>query len=260
MKVQRWTDSKTWPWPEASKFVSETSYFEPPSLFAKAMSETIPIEANKTRLLDIGCGSGIVGIYCLVEKKAQCVTFNDIQREAISESGSNVATKIEEGQIRPEQADYVVAPFSDIARSIVDHHSLIGFNPPQLPTDYLDEDYLRKLEVDPSMSIYRIGGTDGLKIVREFFHWYAGLSLPKPAAVILLSSFLGRTRIANAIRTCGLSGTILAETPAPLRKILINAADNFSAAERSERSLARSLTEGGSIWMKTFLTVSLTNA
>ena len=50
-------------WPEAFHYVNKSKAFDPPSLFAKALSKTIPIREDQTRLLDIGCGSGIIGIY-----------------------------------------------------------------------------------------------------------------------------------------------------------------------------------------------------
>jgi methylase of polypeptide subunit release factors len=231
------SDPKTWPWPEAADFVKWTGQFDPPSLFARALVKTIPIEANKTRLLDLGCGTGPIGGLSLLWKKAQFVTFNDIQEAAILVTRLNATVQIENGKIQSNQVDYVTGPLGDVTKEVVDRHNLIAFNPPQLPTDFVDEGYLRKVSADPSMSYYRIGGPDGLKIVKESLGWYASLPRPKPTLVILLSSFLGKSPIANAIAAHGLRATTIGETPAKLRPILTLAADRFSSVERKERSL-----------------------
>ena len=48
--------------------------------FSRLMCETLVLDLPK-RLLDIGCGSGIVGLYCLLND-SEFVYFNDIQTEA----------------------------------------------------------------------------------------------------------------------------------------------------------------------------------
>jgi methylase of polypeptide subunit release factors len=249
------SDPKTWPWPEAADFVKWKGQFDPPSLFAKALVKTIPIEPNKTRLLDLGCGTGVIGGLSLLWKKAQFVTFNDIQEAAILVTRFNAAVQIENGKIKSDQVDYITGPFVGIAKDVVDRHDLIAFNPPQLPTDCVNQTYLRKMLADPSMTDYRNGGPGGLKIVEEFLGWYAGLPWPKPTAVILLSSFLGKNRIANAIAAHGLRANTIGERPAVLRPILTEAADRLSSDERKERSLEKV----NGTWIKTLRTISLTD-
>ncbi len=206
-------------WPEAGKYVSPISVFDPPSLFAKILSETVPIEPGKTRLLDIGCGTGIVGIYCLIESKAEFVTFNDIQDAAILETHSNVATHIQRGAINERSVAGIKCPFNEISPDIVARHDLIVFNPPQLPTNFVNEDYLKKTQDDDSMSRFRLGGPNGLAIAEKFFDWFAALNDPKPDAVIMLSSFLGEAEIKMAIEKRRLECDILKATPVPLRAI-----------------------------------------
>jgi len=244
-----------WPWQQASDYISPLSVFDPPSLFAKAMSDTIPIEPGSTRLLDIGCGSGIIGIYCLVKKKARFVTFNDIQDIAILETRANVTRHIQQGTIRETQVASQKGAFAAIPPSIIAHHNLIVFNLPQLPTDYLDKDYKTKVEADQSMSYFRLGGKDGLKIARNFFGWYAGLKKP-PAAVILLSSFLGKSRIREAIEKHGIEWKILKETKIILREIFTKQADKFSKneSEIKDRSLERN---ADGKWTKKLLTIRM---
>ncbi len=247
--------TKHWPWQQASNYISPISVFDPPSLFAKTMSETIPIEPGSTRLLDVGCGSGIIGIYCLVKKKARFVTFNDIQDTAILETRANVTRHIQQGTIRETQVAGQKGAFAAIPPSIIAHHNLIVFNLPQLPTDFLDKDYKRKVKADQSMSYFRLGGKDGLKIARKFFAWYAGLKKP-PAAVILLSSFLGKSRIREAIEKHGIEWKILKETKVLLREIFTKQANKFSKdkAEIKDRSLERN---ADGKWMKKLLTIQI---
>jgi methylase of polypeptide subunit release factors len=252
--------SKNWQWPEASKYISSISVFDPPSLFTKTISEIIPIKSGFTRLLDIGCGCGIIGIYCLIKKKTKLVTFNDIQDAAILETRANVAMHIEQGAIHESQVAGHRGSFTTIPPSIITHHDLIAFNPPQLPTGFINKEHRKKIEADSSMSLFRIGGPDGLKIVKEFFTWYAMLKPPKPAAIIVLSSFLGRNLIKKKVEEHCLKWEILKETQVPLREILNDAADKFSKdnAELSDRSLERNFSGGFSAkWSKKLLTIEI---
>src|SRR5690348_7040540 len=56
---------------------------EKPSMLSQVLAETFPVEPPTKRLLDIGCGTGIIGLYCLLEKKAGSVTFVDVMHEWI---------------------------------------------------------------------------------------------------------------------------------------------------------------------------------
>jgi len=220
------------------------------------MAETIPIEAGKTRLLDIGCGSGIIGIYCLVVKRASFVTFNDILGEMVSIARRNADRQIEAGKIAEGQEAYLVGDYKKIPPEVIAAHSLIEFNPPQLPMDLVSEEYRAEIEADPVQRSFRLGGNDGLCDVREFLGWYAGLSAPVPDAVILVSSFLGRSRIADAIRQHGLAWKLLSERTVPLRNVLTGGAEKLSRQEEEmqDRSLAK---DDAGAWTKRLLTILL---
>lgn len=230
-------------------------YGTPPSLFAKTLCRTIPIEPGKTRLFDIGCGCGIIGIFCLMEKKAAFVTFNDLQEEMVSTTRANVDWQIGRGKISDSQVDYVVNDFANISAQMVGRHTLVAFNPPQLPEDSLSTEKRDELERDPAMSHFRLGGPDGLNIVRGFLGWYSQLEGPMPGAVILLSSFLGMTRIASVIEGERLAWRVIQRTRVPLRAILSAAADRLSNAEREDRALRG---DGRGNWSKELLTISVT--
>lgn len=231
------------------------------SPFPKALAETLPIVADTTQLLDIGCGCGIIGSYCLLQKAARSVTFTDIMPEWIALARANVQRKIDSGRILQSQAFFTNAmPFQDLPAETIAKHDLIAFNPPQLPARLVAPEALRKIESDAIEQMYRIGSEsgndDGLAMARKFFAWFAGLPKPRPEAAILLSSFLGISNIEAAIASYRLPWKIIANTRAPLRDFFIPAADRIyrsSAAGREDRLLEK-LDSG---FTKALLTIKL---
>lgn len=230
---------------------------EEPSRFAFTLAQTLPIEPNVTRLLDIGCGSGIQGIYSLIEKQARSVTFMDIERVWLNAARCNVDIKVRELRIRPAQARFLdPSDLSDIPYEEVARHDLIVFNPPQLPYAFLDEESRRKIDSDPVERRFRNGGAMGLEVVEKFLGWYSGLPSPKPDAVILLSSFLGKSNIEALIASFG--GSLRREptpTEAPLRRFLWEAAEGFSHSEVAAAD--RRIRKIGDVWYKHLLTYQL---
>jgi hypothetical protein len=232
--------SKTWEWPRARNYVFTRSKFDPPSLFAKAACEFVPVVPGKTRLLDIGCGRGIIGLYCLAERKARSVRFNDVQQIAIDETLRNSIRLILRRRFSPSQIGFSCAQsFSRIPREIVEESDMISFNPPQLPYKYLAKAKLAEIRADPQNSAFRLGGPDGLKLVRKFCRWYSSLGTPRPRAVLVLSSFLGRDNISTAMHSAGLRAHILREVRIPLREMLTDAATRLArdSTQRHNRSL-----------------------
>lgn len=224
---------------------------ERPSRFAEALSKTIP---PKTKVLDLGCGSGIVGLYCLIERKAESVTFVDVRREWIEITRENVARKINEGVIHESQVAILEAGcFTNLSPEVLGRHDLVAFNPPQLPSNYFDEPGLDKIESDAVCRDFRRGGPDGLDVVKEFLGWYIDSEHRKPSCLLLLSSFLGRKLIARMIRSFGLAAEIVAQTRSPLRRGFWPAAERLSQSQRADRLLARA--DDG--WTKQLLTYQI---
>ena len=86
------------------------------------------------KLLDIGCGTGIIGLYCLVEKKADFVTFSDIMPEWVDLTRANVETQNCEGAITSSQVDVLDAmAFDQIPPEVIAQHDMVVFNLPQFP-------------------------------------------------------------------------------------------------------------------------------
>ncbi len=243
---------RNYKWSQAHNYISETGGHSP-SCFSQTFAETVPIESGKTRLLDIGCGSGIIGIFCLIEKRAAYVTFNDKSEEMISTTQTNVTKKIEQREIRSSQVEFIRACFARIPTSVISQHDLLAFNPPQLP-----DKYLREVETSPTTKLYRDGGSDGLEVAREFLRWYAGLTTPTPPAVILLSSFLGWSTIVDAIQKNKLKYKPIMRTRVPLRQFLWKKAEILSKNEKDK--IDRSLMKGpDGNWTKELVTILLTH-
>ena len=169
---------------------------EKPSKLSQILAETIPAEPRTKRLLDIGCGTGVIGLYCLLEKKAGSVTFTDIRHEWIDITHANISLKIEEGTIAPSQVEVTDAmPFDRIPSEVVAQHDMVVFNLPQFPEDFVSPGELSKIASDPIRARYRLAGRDGLKLARNFCHWHAGLRQPRPDAIFVLWSILGKRQI-----------------------------------------------------------------
>lgn len=239
-------------WPEAGNYVFETGGHAP-SLFAKTLCEWLPIQPRETRLLDVGCGCGIVGLFCLIERAAAYVTFNDIQEEMILIAQDNVARQIAKGVISDSRVGYLKRNFVEIASQFAEQHDLISFNPPQLPTEALDHQTLEQISGDPSLSYFRLGGLDGLDVVRKFLKWYSNLDATAPRAIIMISSFLGISRIRSAMESDCLDWDIIARNRVPLRSILSRAAKSLTSDEREDRLLEPN-SQGG--WSKELLVIS----
>jgi methylase of polypeptide subunit release factors len=231
---------------------------EKPSKLAQVLAETIPVEPRTKRLLDIGCGSGIIGLYCLLEGKADSVTFSDIMPEWIDITRANVRFKIEEGAIAASQVDVMDATsFERISPEVVSRHDMLIFNLPQFPEDFADPGDLAKLEADPIKSNYRLAGPDGLKLAREFFQWYGCLKQPKPDAVFVLWSILGKRQIIEALEGHRFRWKIIAETPVPVKPEFAGIAARFS--QDSDEKDNRMLRRDGDGWSNTVLTIRLTD-
>jgi SAM-dependent methyltransferase len=250
-------NGERWEWPEAQRYVRDVCG-NPPSYFAKVLAQTVPIERGKTRLLDIGSGSGIIGIYCLIEKGAAFVTFNDLQPAMIAITQTNVDRHISNAEIRSDQVDYLQAGFESISSAFIAKHDLLAFNPPQLPETLVSRDYLAGLLSRHSDLLFRIGARgsnpDGLGVIRDFVHWYAKLHTPRPEAIITVSSFLGIQQILRATEAPHVNGQIIKRTRVPLRMALVDAAIKLAANdfEKMDRSLEQS--SDGS-WTKEILTI-----
>jgi methylase of polypeptide subunit release factors len=231
---------------------------EKPSKLSQVLAETIPVEPPTKKLLDIGCGTGIIGLYCLLEKKAHSVTFVDLMPEWVDITRANVSFQIEKRAITSSQVDVMEAmPFARISPELVAQHDMLIFNLPQYPEDYSNPSDLSTFRADPIKAHYRLAGPDGLKLVRDFSQWYARLKQPKPDMVFVLWSILGKRQITKALNNEGFQWKIIKETPIPVKPEFSHVAAQFF--QDSEEKDNRMLERDGDGWTNKVLTIRLTN-
>ena len=235
-------------------FLVTNGPFDAPSCLSEhlAIALRTVIIPDRTRLLDVGCGAGIIGIHSLVEYRARFVTFNDIQPEAIDVTRSNIDALIAQHRVRMEQVAFSEGSFTDIPKDVVLQHDLIVFNAPQLPESKLSAEMLATVKSSGVNSLFRLAGADGLDVTRTFLDWYGELSRP-PQAVIQLSSFLGLSRIEAALERANARYKILSKKEVPLRNIFFDAVRSFGAQEIEDRLLIK---RNGS-WTKQLLVILL---
>jgi hypothetical protein len=95
-----------------------------------------------------------------------------------------------------------------------------------------------------------------LKLARDFSQWYARLQQPKPDAVFVLWSILGKRQITEALAADRFRWKIIQETPIPVKPEFSRIAAQFfqDTEERDNRMLARD----GDTWTNRVLTIRLT--
>jgi methylase of polypeptide subunit release factors len=230
---------------------------EKPSILSQVLARTIPTEPPTKKLLDIGCGTGILGLYCLLEKKASSVTFIDLMPEWIEIARENVRLKMEQGHITPTQVELMEAmPFTQISPQLVARHDLITFNLPQYPEAFGAAADLAQFAAEPVKARYRLAGPDGLKLARDFSQWYGRLPQPKPDVVFVLWSILGKRQIAEALTSDRFRWKIIQQTPVPVKPEFSHIAAQFF--QNPEERENRMLSQDGKGWMNQVLTFQLT--
>lgn len=113
-------------------------------------------EGESIRVLDIGTGSGCIGLTLSLEEKRMDVTASDISIDALE------VTKANQEQLKSKAT--IIR--SDLFQSIEDTFDFIISNPPYIPDDEIVEDIVSK---EPQVALY--GGPLGVsfyeKILKE---------------------------------------------------------------------------------------------
>lgn len=242
-------------WQKSQEYISCFTVFDTPSYFSESFCTNIPVASGEGRLLDVGSGTGVVGLYCLVHGKAKFATFTDKQWKAVSESWANALRGIEATKIRADQVAFCEPmEFEKIPSEIVAEHDLIAFNPPQIPMQMLTPTGQAKINNDPSTGAYRNGGDSGLEYAEKFLHWYSELGKSRPAAAILLSSLIGPSLIENTIGRHRLRIMDTKSSRVRLREDFWAEVEKLSDSDREERRLQR---DAKFTWTKELITYSL---
>ena len=108
------------------------------------------------RILDMGCGSGVLGLSLAGERPESHVTLADISADALALTQEN-ADKL--------GIKNITLVRSDLFENIVGTFDLIAANLPYVPSGEAEE-MERELAHDPALALF--SGTDGLDLLRRF--------------------------------------------------------------------------------------------
>ena len=183
---------------------------------------------NYKCLLDVGCGSGVVGIYALLNQ-ISFVYFNDIQRSAIELSKINVS----KNSIPEEKYQFIEGSFNsiDLSKYPVD---IIIFNPPQLPTGLVNIESF----TEESEKKFRNGGENGRKIIEDFFIWLSKQPIDGISIYLCLSSLLKIEPLLKEIKhKYGLSAIKEKSKTVLLREVFYPSIIHMSHQELIEREI-----------------------
>ncbi len=195
--------------------------------FSRLMCETLDL-GRPQRLLDIGCGSGIIGLYCLLNG-SEFVYFNDIQQAAINLTQENIA----ECGIDKSRYQLISSPFQDFD---LNQHPVdaIAFNPPQLPTDLVDIGQFQ----ENSERIFRDGGNTGRNLIDAYIQWL-GKNMPENTKAYLgVSSVLLIDELIADSSVLGLKTFKKHSQTVPLREIFFFLVVKMSDDERGRREIS----------------------
>ncbi|MDR0334341.1 MAG: methyltransferase [Methanomassiliicoccaceae archaeon] len=138
------------------------------------------------RVLEIGCGSGVVAIHCA--KNGASVTAVDINPSAVALTRKNAAAN----------GAYMDIRLSDLYKDIDSHYDTIVFNLPYLPVK--DEGMLEKAWS---------GGDDGIGPLPKFLSEAMDHLYPRGRFVIVVSSLMDQRRLDEVLT--GYDVTVLGE-------------------------------------------------
>lgn len=198
----------------ASKVSFPGSVYEPAEdshLMLDSLSSLSSLSPGERTLLDMGTGSGIVGIFAAFLGVSRVVS-TDINPEALTCARNNARAL----GMEPERSEYVR---SDLFSGISPHVSfdIITFNPPYLPlengnvhgTSYSPDGLMYNHEahgdewcLNPEGSISALdgGGPDGTVVLRRFLEDFHGFLEDGGSAYVIISSLNNLTAIEDHVR------------------------------------------------------------
>lgn len=128
--------------------------FETEELVEQVVEYTKDLNKDKIKILDLGCGSGAIGLTLKSILKDSEVTLTDISKEALEVAKLNANTL--NLDVTFIESDW----FSNVK---LEQYDIIVSNPPYIRTDEKIEEIVRDNE--PSLALY--GGVDGLDCYRK---------------------------------------------------------------------------------------------
>jgi len=129
---------------DASIIVSECDQVYPPREDSYLLLRSMDVHPRE-RMLDMGCGSGIVGLHC--SKAGALVTAVDINPKAVDCTSANALLNKQEMKVI----------HSDLFLDVEGRFDVMAFNPPYVP-DVIEGDIQRSWA----------GGEDGVRVLERF--------------------------------------------------------------------------------------------
>lgn len=128
--------------------------FETEELVEQVVEYAKSLNKDKIKILDLGCGSGAIGLTLKSILKDSEVTLTDISKEALE------VAKLNANNLNLDVTFIESDWFSNVG---LDKYDIIVSNPPYIRTDEEIEEIVRDNE--PSLALY--GGVDGLDCYRK---------------------------------------------------------------------------------------------
>lgn len=128
--------------------------FETEELVEQVVEYTKDLNKDKIKILDLGCGSGAIGLTLKSILKDSEVTLTDISKEALE------VAKLNANNLNLDVTFIESDWFSNIK---LEKYDIIVSNPPYIRTDEEIEEIVKNNE--PSLALY--GGVDGLDCYRK---------------------------------------------------------------------------------------------
>lgn len=128
--------------------------FETEELVEQVVEYTKDLNKDKIKILDLGCGSGAIGLTLKSILKDSEVTLTDISKDALE------IAKLNANNLNLDVTFIESDWFSNVK---LEKYDIIVSNPPYIRTDEEIEEIVKKNE--PSLALY--GGVDGLDCYRK---------------------------------------------------------------------------------------------
>lgn len=174
----------------------------PPSEDSYLLLDSLVL-TEEDRVLDVGCGSGIISIEAL--ENASSVVSLDISLEAARNTRENILRNGLESGGNVVQADLLTA-LSPAARFTV-----LVFNPPYLPRD----------ENSTTMDQALVGGEKGHEVILRFLDQIAGHIEGRGRVYVVMSSLSDPDTVSKHMESLGMVVKVLAVKPQFFEKLVV---------------------------------------
>ncbi|VVC04328.1 putative S-adenosylmethionine-dependent methyltransferase [Candidatus Bilamarchaeum dharawalense] len=146
------------------------------------------------KILEIGCGSGIVSLICA--REGGNVLGVDVNPEAVK------CAKINAKRNKIKSVQFIESDlFSNVPKQQFD---AILFNPPYLPTS-------REEVIEGDLNLAFDGGPDGLSVIKQFLNHVDSYLKPGGVLLIILSSLTNEKAIIRKLQEMGYKINFIAQ-------------------------------------------------